>query len=150
MNLVDHYLVDLQDRKPSVLIYSKDDIGDDLEFYNAKTPLELSDLDWRIFNSEDQAERFLRYYQKARDLITENKNGRFLRKDFSLPCMLYPRRYLALTFLGLKTETYRHYDKPKWELGDHFYFNDQFRFIKVCLTGKTHNSEGWCYKYRVE
>src|SRR5690606_10428833 len=96
------------------------------------------------FNSEKKAEAFLKQYKK----IKASLNNRKICKSRSLPAILYKRRYMVLTLMGLKPQTYRSYLKP-WKIGQLFNLHDQTFFLTVKLKDLFYDKSEklYCYKF---
>jgi hypothetical protein len=145
INLV--YCVDLDSSCPEVLEFSGSELHADLVYYNVSNPVDLSDYERRIFRNEVEAEAFVKSYNEVLsnlDKYCKRSNTR----DTTIPCMIYKRRYIALSILGLKLQTVRHY-KKRWQPGQFFNLNDQCYFLTVRLLklseyGSSH------YKYEFE
>lgn len=122
------YCIDLDSRRPEVLLFDGIELQDDLSYFGYKRPDQLQTFDRRIFETEEDAHDFLASYHAALDEIRLNTR----QVDRTLPAMLYKRRYLALAWLGEKTFTQRHYRK-NWRPGQLFNFHDQVLFVTVRL-----------------
>jgi hypothetical protein len=122
------FCIDLERSKPEVMEYSGQVLKNDMAYFKANTPLDLDSFDWRVFLSESQAETFLEKYLK----VLKNLDNDKICHSRKLPAMLYKRRYIVLTLLGLKLKTVRHYKKD-WKPGQLFNLNDQTFFLTVRL-----------------
>ena len=138
------YVIDLDVKRPEVSFLDAEGLDLDFKFYKTQNIDDLSDNDRKYFRTEKEAEEFLSRYLKVLDSLD---NAR-LCKDRSLPNMLYKRRYLVLSLLGLKSHTKRKYDK-KWKAGQLFNLYDQTYFLTVKLKNVFKNTEG-LYQYDFE
>lgn len=110
-----------------------------------RNPLDLEDYDCRVFDSEKKAEVFLKQYKEILNSLTNKR----LCKSRDLPAILYKRRYMVLSLMGLKPQTYRGY-KKNWKTGQLFNLHDQTFFLTVRLSSLTYEkSTGYCYKFKV-
>lgn len=140
----DHFVVDLESRKPSVLLYDAETIQGDMAFYGVKTPLELTDWDWKVFKEDWQAEMWLHTYKMV---LADLDNNRIC-KSRDLPAILYKRKYMVQTLMGEKMQTYRHYNKG-WKRGQLFNLHDQVYFLTVRLEKIEDTENGYCYTFKM-
>lgn len=117
------YCIDLDTSRPQILELSKEELAYDIEFYGG---LKRIPPDRRVFKTEDEAKIFLEDYSATMRRLKR------LPADNGYPCMLYKRRYLTLSAMGLKLYTERDYLKP-WKKGQLFNFHDQTYYLTVRL-----------------
>ena len=122
------YCIDLDKRNPRVLILDGEELDFDLEYFGKRRAVDLTTYDRRVFNSIPEASQFLEKYEEVENSLTSRK----LKRDPSLPNLLYKRRYMILTIMGLKLETSRHFNK-KWKPGQLIQLYDQTYFLTVRL-----------------
>lgn len=136
--------LDVPDKSLKVDEYDLAFLKRDLKEFGRKNIMDLNDYDWRIFDSEIKAESFLKKYKK----IKADLNNRKICKGRELPAILYKRRYMVLTLMGLKPQTYRRYSKP-WKAGQLFNLHDQTFFLTVKLKSLTYDKKEklYCYKF---
>ena len=140
------YVVDLEARKPQVMEYSGSVLAEDMEFFQARRPTDLTTPDWRVFETEAAADEFLRSYQHVNSRLAYY----FQKESGDHPCMPLRRRYLILAALGLKTMTERSYNRG-WKRGQRFTFHDQTYFLDCILTRMERTSDGnYRYHYRLD
>lgn len=138
------YVIDLDEARPEVKYLNDKDLSEDFRYYQTNSLDALSDNDRKYFKTEKEAESFLAKYLK----VLKSLNNAKLCKDKNLPNLLYKRRYIVLSILGLKTYTMRHYNRG-WTAGQLFNFYDQTYFWTVRLVSieKISSKE---YKYSFE
>ena len=141
------YCVDLDARRPQVLEFGGEELAFDLEFFEAEAPMDLETYDRRLFETYEAAETFLDAYTKTLKSLSNEKIC--LSRD--LPAMLYKRRYMILTILGLKLQTYRGYLKKDWKPGDLINLHDQTYFLTVRLKKIYFDDEveQYCYEFEM-
>lgn len=143
-----YFFVDLQlpDKSLQVVPYDMTRLKQNLRDYGASTIWDLNDYDWRLFDSEKKAEKFLSTYKKIKSGLSNRK----ICKSRQLPAILYKRRYMVLTLMGLKNQTYRHYEK-NWKPRQLFNLHDQVFFLTVRLTSLTFNknTKRYCYRFKL-
>ena len=139
----EYFLIDLNMKSPDVYVYDEDCLRDDLKAENETDPLELSDHDWKVFDDEDKAFKFLETFKRIKKSL---KNSEICEsRDF--PCMLYKRNYIVLALMKEKASTVRHYKKD-WKIGQKFNFHDQTFFLTVKLTAIEELEDGYFnYEY---
>lgn len=115
-----------------------------LRLNDIETLSELDGYDHRVFDTALEAEAFLEQYLEQLDTLS---NARIC-KSRDLPAILYKRRYMIATLLGLKNHTYRDY-KKKWTPGQLFNLHDQVFFLTVRLKS-IKSVGGGDYKYDFE
>ncbi len=135
------YCIDLTAKNIEVLEYTSEILKEDMEFFSVKNAMDLNDYDYKVFKTEKEADDFLNKYLKTLKTLNNNK----ICKSRALPCLLYKRRYIVQTLLGLKNQTFRHYQK-KWKAGQLFNLHDQTYFLTVKLRKITKISKN-NYKY---
>lgn len=141
----DLFVIDLEDKIPSIQLYSVDDIEKDLKFFQCDKVSDLIDNDWKVFKTEKQAEKFLSLYETT---LKSLDNAKIKKGKF--PCILLKRRYIVTSLMKLKTSTYRNYLKKDWKVGDLINFNDQTFFLTVKLTNIEQVDENlWRYDYKL-
>jgi len=124
------YLINLEvsKNKLEVLEYTEKILNEDLDFFGAKDPMELSDYDFKVFDTERKAKVWLGKYKKILNGLDNSK----ICKDRNLPNLLYKRRYIVQTLMNEKLQTIRHYKKD-WQKGQLFNLYDQSYFLTVRL-----------------
>ena len=141
-----YFFVDLEasDKTIKVHEYDLDSLKKDLRIFGLKKIADLNDYDWRLFDSEKKANAFLKSYQT----IKKKLSNRQISKSRDLPAILYKRRYMVLSLMGLKSQTYRDYSKP-WKVGQLFNLHDQVFFLTVKLKSITYDKKDklYCYKF---
>lgn len=136
------FCIDLDSKNPEVLEFSGPELEEDMRYYNASSPLDLTDPDRRVFLTEEDAEKFLDTYTRALRTLSNER----ICVSRELPGMLYKRRYIVLSLLGLKTKTVRHYRRD-WKPGQLFNLHDQTFFLTVELTELVEREDGY-FEYR--
>jgi hypothetical protein len=137
------YYIDLTKSRPHVGKFTPQRLANTLDSFGLKSVKELvGHYDRPVFETREEAELFLKFYLKKLDGL-ENKK---ICKSRELPCMLYKRRYMIQTLLGLKNQTYRDYEKP-WKPGQLFNLHDQVFFLTVRLLSLTETDEGFKYSF---
>lgn len=136
------YRIDLA-TSTEVYEYDNDTVQKDLDHYNASHWMDLIDHDWKVFKTETDANKFVTQYNQTLKRLNKLKTSVNLK---GLPCLLYKRRYLVLSALGLKLVTKRDYLKKNLLPGDLFYFHDQTYYLICELKKITKNKEG-LYEY---
>lgn len=141
------YCIELDSKKPEVLELSGEELEFDMKFYNAKKPTDLSDVDRRVFDTEEQADEFYKIYMETLKSLDNKK----ICHSRDLPCMLYKRRYIVQSLLGEKMSTDRHY-KKNWKTGDLINLHDQVFFLTVKIKKITEmkDDDGIFYRYDFE
>jgi len=127
------------ERKPEVYEYHPEDYAEDLKEYGEK----LDSYDWRVFDSEEKAGMWLQEY----NAVLRGLDNARICNSRSLPAMLYKRRYMVQTIMGLKNQTYRHYLKP-WKPGQLFNLHDQTYFLTVKLLRIEKTPQGFRYDFQ--
>lgn len=120
------------EKKIEVFEYTQKVQNEDKKTFGVKSVLELSDYDFKVFETEQKAKTYARRY--VRTLRSLNNNS--ICQSRSLPNLLYKRRYIVQTLLGEKMQTIRHYNK-KWPKGQLFNLYDQTFFLTVKLQSIT-------------
>lgn len=147
-NKKQYCFLDLTKSDRSLEVFQFDDahLWDDLKAEGLKHPMELNDYDFRVFDSEKKADKFFEAYKKIRTGLSNKR----ICKSRDLPAMLYKRRYMVQTLMGLKNQTYRNY-KKNWKPGQLFNLHDQVFFLTVKLISLTYSKEhkAYCYKFRL-
>lgn len=133
-------------RKLSVAEWSTQKVRKEMVNEGVKTPRDLETYNLRVFDSKAKADSFLRKYKK----ILNRLSNRRICKSRELPAMLYKRRFMVLSLMGLKGQTYRDYGKD-WKRGQLFNLHDQVFFLTVKLKSITYDSSDklHCYKFEV-
>lgn len=146
-NRVIAWSIDL-DRKPlQICEFSGQELINDLKYNGVKDPEKLTDYDRVVFNDCAKAERFFKKYKK---ILSQLENSKIcLNKE--IPVILYKRRYIVQSIMGIKNQTYR--DSPRVikmmsqvSVGEYFNLFDQTYFLTVKLTRKSKKKDG-SYKY---
>ncbi len=143
MGLNSYYCIDLDVKKPRVLIFDGEELEFDLAFYKVSNALELQTFDRKIFKTIDKAESYLKLFSDAYDGLDNS----VMCKDRTLPCMLLKRRYIVQTLLKEKTYTIRNYRK-NWKKGDLFNFHDQTFFLTCKLDTITKIGKNYRYDFK--
>ena len=123
-----HYVVDTTKKTLETEIYDLKTIRKDLKALRLKSVSDLIDYNWQIFSTEEEAELFISKYNK----VLKNLHNDFICESRQLPNLLYKRKYLVLTLLGVKSHTVRSYRKD-WQPGQKFNLYDQTYFLTVTL-----------------
>ena len=141
-----YYYIDLEAKHLEVEAYDSDCLAEDMEFFGVKNALELSDVDWRVFDSKEKADSWLKKYERTLNALDNKK----LCQSRQLPAMIYRRRYIVQALLKEKLFTERHYLKKNWKPGDLFNFHDQTYFLTVRLTKITElKKDKFRYEYEI-
>jgi hypothetical protein len=130
-----YFYIDLCAKNLEIQEYEQRYLNADLIDNEVSDPLALSDFDWRVFVSLYDARYFLDKYNLV--LETLDKNYR-VKKHHDVPHLLYKRRYLVQTLMGVKNYTVRNYFKD-WDKGQLVNLHDQTYFITVEITNVSHN-----------
>ncbi len=139
------WYVDLLDRSPVVSKYEERYLNADLKDHETDNAIDLQDWDWRIFKSMTRAERFVAAYCD----VLDNLDAYCRDKGAQVPHMLYKRRYLVLTLLGIKRHTVRSYLRP-WKPGQLVNLHDQTHFLTVRITSIEDLGDGeWKYNFEL-
>lgn len=124
-------------QKIEICEYLDEDLKADLKIEGLKNPLDLTDFDRMVFETEAEAEKFLKEY-----LIQEKRLTTGMRAWVNdVPAMAYRKRHLVLGLMGLKMKTSRHYKKD-WEPGQVFNLHDRTNFVTVILQKITEDEKG--------
>jgi hypothetical protein len=138
-----YFLIDLDKKVLKVEEYPQDDLKVDLRYFKLKDPLELSNFDFKVFDSEKKAMTWLKRFTD----ILSNLDNKVICKSRELLTVLLKRKYMAQTIMGEKKQTYRSYKKD-WQKGQLFNFHDQTFFLTVKLSSIEKNGKfGYCYKF---
>lgn len=121
------FCIDL-DKSTEILEFHPSEYNKDLESFKKNSVYELQDYNRRIFRTESEASKFRLEYLTALRALDNSR----ICKSRDLPCMLYKRRFIVLSLLGLKNQTFRHY-KRNFERGTLFNLHDQTYFLTVRL-----------------
>jgi hypothetical protein len=131
------YYINLQCMPLEVVEYDPEVYAADLKEWGQ----DLDDYDFKVFTSLESANEFLEsfksHYSKLKDHITVKG-----------PCLIYKRRYLVLTSMGLKLQTFRSY-KKQWTPGTVINLYDQTYFLPVKLTSIDSCEEGFKYSFKL-
>lgn len=101
--------------------YTDEDYESDLEDHGDT----LQDWDFHVFTEYRKAQDFVSRYKKTQaELKTKGAEN--------APHLIYKRRYLVLTAMGIKLKTVRSYDKG-WSPGTVFNLYDQTYYVPVML-----------------
>lgn len=98
----------------------------------------LNEYDFRTFDSETEAQKFIESYQRVAKTLTP-----LTRCDSGFKAsILYKKRYMILTLMGLKHHTERFSDytieqMKKVKIGETFRLYDQTNFILVKLVKRS-------------
>lgn len=132
-----YFYVNLEAKTPRVFEVFKDFANEALSESKGRQ------FDFRLFETEIEAEKFIEKYNQALQSLKTLKN-----ESPKVPCILYKRRYLVLSKMGLKNFTVRDYKKP-WEPGQIFAFHDQTYFLKAKLIHLYKVEDGYRYDFQV-
>lgn len=107
---------------------------------------ELNDYDRRFFKSLDDCNEFLDEYEETEERL---RRGDFC-KSKALPCLIYKRRYLILSAMRVKLQTFRKYSK-NWKTGQLFNLYDQTYYVTAKLKKITYDSKEklYCYDFEI-
>ena len=120
------YIVDLSRNKLQIDLYDNETIQNDLDFFGFTEVQELQDAEWRIFETEKKAQKFINDFEKTK----KNLNNDKICKSRSIPCLLYKRKYMIMSLMKLKMSTQRHYFKD-FKPGQLINLHDQTFFLTV-------------------
>jgi hypothetical protein len=141
MSILQAFCVDLH-KTLEVLDFSGDELAADLLFYNVKKPTDLTNNTRIVFNTEAEAEAFLKEYKATLKGLNNKKDC----IDRKLPNVLAKRRYIVLAKMKRKMQTMR--DKPlKIKKGDMFNLYDQTYFLTVKCTKVEEKNGLFIYTY---
>ena len=135
--------LDKPSHKLEIFEWPQDALKKYMKAERVNRPMELESYDCRIFDSEKKADAFLKKYKK----ILKSLSNRRLCKSRDLPAILYKRRYMVLSLMGLKPQTYRSYLK-QWKVGQLFNLHDQTFFLTVRLKSLSYDKEAKSYRYK--
>lgn len=139
-----YYLFTKDASKRRIMPYSPADLDYDLKKFKVKNAIELSNPEFIVTRTREEAELFL-----ERFLSIQNNLSTLAACKDKLPKMLYKRRYIVLALMRLKTKTLRHYDKGI-RAGDVFAFYDQINCLKVrCTAFKKLSANKFQYDYEL-
>ena len=140
------YYIDFLDKKPSVSEYEKKYLNEDLTEAQTSDVMKLDEPDWRVFKDPKHAHEFLARYLYILNHELDNKKICVSR---DLPCMLYKRRYIVQSLMGIKNQTYRSYFKD-WKPGQLLNLHDQVHFLTVRIKKITQTKDDeWRYDFTV-
>ncbi len=137
-----YFCIDLESKKPEVLEYSGEVLEGDLKYFRVKSPLSISDYDWKVFRSEKEADKWLLQFNHALKRLKRLADGKWKPG----PSLIYRRHYLAQTLMGEKLQTFRNYKKD-WKAGTVLKLHDQTFYIMVHLKRVTKTSKGYKYSF---
>lgn len=140
------YCIDL-DKKLEIKELSENDYLADEKF---KRENNIKDYDRHIFENESKAEIFLNTYKD----VLKNLNNKDICKTKDAPCILYKRRYMILSILKLKNQTFRDSKRVQSMLkdlrhGDYMNLTDQTYTLTVKFKEVIKHLDG-NYEYRFE
>lgn len=141
---MEYCFIDLLERSREIYIYDKETLDIDLKAFGKKEPTDLTDYDFKVFNSVKDAKNYLKKYKKAEQLLKSGKT----KKVSNCPHLIYKRLYLIQALTGEKFETVRKY-KRDWKPGQVFNLYDQTYYVTVKLKSLTKFKEEF-YKYEFE
>lgn len=142
-----YFYIELDKPASKLQIYEwpEADLKQHMREEGVRNPMDLETYDCRVFDSEKRAEAFSKQYKKIWNSLTNKR----LCKSRDFPAILYKRRYMVISLMGLKPQTYRGY-KKNWKPGQLFNLHDQTFFLTVRLSSLSHkNGVGYCYKFKV-
>lgn len=140
------FYIDFLDKNPIISEYEKKYLNDDLTESKAVDPLELDEPDWRVFKNPKHAHEFLARYLH---ILNHDLDNEKICVSRDLPCMLYKRRYIVQSMMGVKLNTFRSYEKL-WKPGTLINLNDQTYFLTVeILKIRKVSSDEWRYDFRL-
>lgn len=137
-----HFGVTFQGFKAEKSTIDESLIQDAMKKTKAKKAIELSCPDLQIFDSEKQADKFIKDFETASKKLPLLAD----RKISSDVTLLYKRHYLVLTTLGLKSKTVR-LRKIAAKVGDIVMFHDQTYCIFGKLTAIRKEVDSYVYEY---
>lgn len=138
----DAFCIPVSTGEPTIYLYSAEDIKSDLKENGFRKLSQLDDYDFKVFESEKKAEKWLKDYLK----ILRSLSNKKICKSRELPAILYKRRYMVQTLMGEKSQTYRSYKKD-WKPGQLFNLHDQVFFLTVRLKRIVKTSDGYKYEF---
>jgi hypothetical protein len=148
LNVKPIFYVDLDKGKRNLKVFEwpEENLRMHMRDESVRNPMALESYDCRMFYSEAKAETFLKRYKRVLGKLANKR----LCKSRDLPAMLYKRRYMVLSLMGLKKQTYRRYSKD-WKPGQLFNLHDQVYFLTVRLISCTYDKTKrlHCYKFKV-
>lgn len=138
-----YFYIDLELTNPKLHEYSAAELKEDMIYFGARTPMELSDYDFRVFNDLQYALDWVHEYF----LIKDNLKKILHPKPMGFPCMLYKRRYIVQTLMGEKLQTVRNYHK-QLQKGDTLTLHDQTYFLPVTIKNvRMTDKNEWTYYF---
>lgn len=140
------YYIDFLDREPIVSEYEKRYLNEDLTEADTSDVMDLDEPDWRVFKDPKHAHEFLaRYLHILRHELDNDK----ICVARNIPCMLYKRRYIVQSLMGVKMSTFRHYKKD-WKPGQLINLHDQTYFLTVRIERIVKTKDGeWRYDFTI-
>lgn len=140
------YYIDFLDKKPSVSEYEKRYLNEDLTEAQTSDVMKLDEPDWRVFKDPKHAHEFLARYLH---ILNHELNNEKICISRDLPCLLYKRRYIVQSLMGIKNQTYRSYLKD-WKPGQLINLHDQVHFLTVRIKKITQTKDDeWKYDFSV-
>lgn len=140
---MNYYFIDLEQKIKTIETYEEKYLNGDIAYHEVDDALELSDYDWRVFDNLDTAKEFLDKY-----LETEKKLRRLPEYNPKFSKMLYKRRYLVQSAMGLKNSTVRHYYKP-YENRDIVFHDQTYAIVVRVKSVKQIDENEWEYNFEV-
>lgn len=120
------HFIDFNSSKLSIEQYDSGALAEDIDHYGVNHAIDLDSPDWRVFHSFSAAKKFLDEYSRV---LNELDNAKICaRRD--VPCLLYKRKYIVQSLMGVKLATYRRYRKD-FKPGQLINLHDQTFFLTV-------------------
>lgn len=127
------FVVTVAGIKPEQFSVEGQELKDDMKHFKVKCPTKISNWDMRVFKTSHEANDF---YENYIDMM-KNMKKYSVCTDRNLPSLLFKKRYIALTLLGIKFYTTRTGERLKnANEGDLINIYDQTHFHTVRLTKK--------------
>lgn len=145
MNEAAAFIIDLDETHPEIKYIDKEGLELDFKAYKTRSLEKLSDNDRKYFSTFEAAETFLKKYLS----ILNNLHKLKICNSRDLPAILYKRRYIVQSLLGLKNQTYRDYKKD-WKPGQLVNLHDQTNFLTVRIKKIAFCEERQSWKYDFE
>ena len=140
------FYIDFLDRRPIVREYEKKYLNEDLTEADTSDVMDLDEPDWRVFKDPKHAHEFLARYLHILNHELDNEKICLMK---NIPCMLYKRRYIVQSMMGVKMSTFRHY-KRDWKPGQLINLHDQTYFLTVQIERIVKIKDGeWRYDFTI-
>lgn len=138
------YFINLESSAPHIEEATIEEVSDTIVEHKVQHWKDLNDYDFKLFDNKKEAQEFFSQYMTALKSL-DNKR---ICNSRDLPCLLYKRRYIVQSLLGLKNQTYRHYLKD-FKKGDLINLHDQTYFLTVQIESVTKEGKNYCYKFKL-